>query len=403
MAGLARLGESAVTLPGLVMDEGTGLEGSIEREGRDGGGAWRPRRVAWGVAVVFIAAVLGVVALRPPSWEDDSAPSPLRPDLSRNSRPPGSPPPPDSRPRPPCPSSAPPEVAAPSADSGAMPAEEAPPPAPALDLLAAEGEPRELHTYAGHTGDLRRVAVTPDGTRALSGSSDGSARLWDVATGALLIGLQMPGGGIVESVAIDPEGRPGAGRDQHGGVTLIDLERLLALPNGTNPLQEPGVARTLEGHAGVVNGAGVHRPTAETAISCGEDGSIRLWDVAIRRAAAAVRPARGGRRLVRGPVAGREPDPVVGPGPSGPGPPDRLGGRGDRAALAPGRGRIGGLRARRRRRPGGDGRARRPAEALGTSARAGCAGGSTRCRGGCWGWRCRRTGGSCSRRGSGPW
>ena len=37
-----------------------------------------------------------------------------------------------------------------------------------------------VQTFYGHTGSVTAVAVTPDGKRALSGSSDGTLRLWDL-------------------------------------------------------------------------------------------------------------------------------------------------------------------------------------------------------------------------------
>ena len=42
---------------------------------------------------------------------------------------------------------------------------------------------REQATLTGHSGWVRSVAVTPDGARAVSGGEDGSVRVWDLATG----------------------------------------------------------------------------------------------------------------------------------------------------------------------------------------------------------------------------
>ena len=42
---------------------------------------------------------------------------------------------------------------------------------------------------AGHTGLVRAVAFSPDGTRVLTGSQDSTARLWDAATGKLVATL----------------------------------------------------------------------------------------------------------------------------------------------------------------------------------------------------------------------
>ena len=43
-----------------------------------------------------------------------------------------------------------------------------------------------LKTLAGHTGRVRRIAFSPDGTMLASGSNDGTIRLWDVRTGGPL-------------------------------------------------------------------------------------------------------------------------------------------------------------------------------------------------------------------------
>lgn len=43
-----------------------------------------------------------------------------------------------------------------------------------------------IRAFAGHGGAVRAVAFSPDGTRVLSGSYDHSVKLWDAATGELL-------------------------------------------------------------------------------------------------------------------------------------------------------------------------------------------------------------------------
>jgi WD40 repeat protein len=43
-----------------------------------------------------------------------------------------------------------------------------------------------LRTLKGHSADVRGVAVTPDGKRAVSASADYTLKVWDLATGLLI-------------------------------------------------------------------------------------------------------------------------------------------------------------------------------------------------------------------------
>ena len=69
---------------------------------------------------------------------------------------------------------------------------------------------RLVRTFAGHKGDITAVALSPDGTRALSGSKDKTIRLWEVATGRLIRTIYAhldATGGEVSSVAFSPDGK----------------------------------------------------------------------------------------------------------------------------------------------------------------------------------------------------
>ena len=57
----------------------------------------------------------------------------------------------------------------------------------------------------GHTGSVRSVAWSPDGSQLVSGSFDGSVRIWDAGTGNLLRTLWGHRRGVW-SVAWSPDG-----------------------------------------------------------------------------------------------------------------------------------------------------------------------------------------------------
>jgi WD40 repeat protein len=44
----------------------------------------------------------------------------------------------------------------------------------------------QVHTLTGHSGGVYVVALSPDGNRVASGSSDNRVKIWDTATGALV-------------------------------------------------------------------------------------------------------------------------------------------------------------------------------------------------------------------------
>ena len=69
---------------------------------------------------------------------------------------------------------------------------------------------RLVRTFSGHKGEVTAVALSPDGTRALSGSKDKTIRLWEVASGRLIRTIYAhldATGGEVSAVAFAPDGK----------------------------------------------------------------------------------------------------------------------------------------------------------------------------------------------------
>jgi len=74
------------------------------------------------------------------------------------------------------------------------------------DLNGDPPDRRQLRTFDAHTAPVLDVAVSSDGRRILSGSVDGTARLWDRFTGreiATLVGHR----NWIQAVALTPDGR----------------------------------------------------------------------------------------------------------------------------------------------------------------------------------------------------
>jgi WD40 repeat protein len=81
----------------------------------------------------------------------------------------------------------------------------------------------QLLSLRGHEGGVLSVALSGDGRRALSGSLDGTLRLWDLDSGAQLLCLRGDSG-RVNSVALSGDGRRALSVSWHSTVRLWDLD-----------------------------------------------------------------------------------------------------------------------------------------------------------------------------------
>ncbi|MDI1480468.1 WD40 repeat domain-containing protein [Polyangium sp. y55x31] len=85
----------------------------------------------------------------------------------------------------------------------------------------ATNEP--IREFAGHTGNIRALAFSPDGKLLASGSHDHTVRLWNVTSGLeerILRGHT----GLVETVAFSPDGKLLASGSQDTSAMLWDVE-----------------------------------------------------------------------------------------------------------------------------------------------------------------------------------
>lgn len=123
---------------------------------------------------------------------------------------------------------------------------------------------RYLH---GHTGNVRTVAISPDGTRIATGAQDNTIRLWDAAAGKT-VGEPLSGHqGWVNKVVFSPDGRLLASASHDDTIRLWDVAT--GQPVGT----------PLVGHTGHVWGI-AFSSDGRLLASASEDDTVRLWDVA---------------------------------------------------------------------------------------------------------------------------
>jgi WD40 repeat protein len=107
--------------------------------------------------------------------------------------------------------------------------------------------------------------VLPDGSCALSGSSDDTLRLWDLVTGDCLRTLEGHAKSVT-AVAVLADGRRALSGSWDQALRLWDLATGMTL-------------RAFQGHSHWVTAVAV-QPDGSRALSGSQDKTLRLWDLA---------------------------------------------------------------------------------------------------------------------------
>ena len=146
---------------------------------------------------------------------------------------------------------------------------------------------RELALFTGHASEVTSLAFSPDGATLASGSSDGTAKLWDVATGDDMLGIEVDQGRVsVFSVAFSPDGSVLATGSQafYQGRYIHRVK-----------LWDPGTGQniaTFEGHTHSVLSV-AFSPDGTTLASGSWDKTAILWDLATGQNIATLRHENG--------------------------------------------------------------------------------------------------------------
>ncbi|KAJ6487444.1 WD40-repeat-containing domain protein [Mycena vitilis] len=122
------------------------------------------------------------------------------------------------------------------------------------------GDPRQ-----GHTNGVQSVAFSPDGKHIVSGSDDKSLRIWDAESGEQLGGPLEAHTREVTSVAFSPDGKHIVSGSRDKSLRIWDAK-------SGEQLGGP-----LEGHTNWVQSV-AFSPDGKHIVSGSEDRSLRIWD-----------------------------------------------------------------------------------------------------------------------------
>ncbi len=125
---------------------------------------------------------------------------------------------------------------------------------------------RCIRSFGGHRGKVTSVCLSGDGKWALSGSSDKKLRLWEASSGRSLRSFEGHADRVT-SICLSGDGRWALSGSDDRTVRLWEVST-------------GHCVRTFEGHSAEVLSVCVDRD-GRWALSASRDGTVRLWEVAI--------------------------------------------------------------------------------------------------------------------------
>jgi len=122
---------------------------------------------------------------------------------------------------------------------------------------------KEVATGAGHQGAISSIAISADGSRVASGSSDGTVILWETRTGSAIRTFSMPEGDRNAQVAILPDGNVLAAGNMIGHLILWDAKSGAVLRESKGPFKKHADLAVL--------------PDGQRVLTADSDGVVRMW------------------------------------------------------------------------------------------------------------------------------
>ena len=137
---------------------------------------------------------------------------------------------------------------------------------------------QKLAVCKGHSGQVRSVLALPDGQRAVSGSFDQSIRLWDMESGKCVKVAKV--GRDIFCLAVTSDGRQAICGLRDGSVERWNLQTGECLV-------------TLKGHSKIVYSVQIS-PDGRFAVSGSEDNTVKVWDLEARTCVGTLEGHQGG-------------------------------------------------------------------------------------------------------------
>ncbi len=122
-----------------------------------------------------------------------------------------------------------------------------------------------VQTLYGHGRGVNSVAFSPDGSQIVSGSTDGTLKIWDVEPGCEI--RTLPGADHwITCVAFSPDGTMVASGSWYGAIQIWDVAGGYEI-------------RSTVGHLEAVNSI-TFSPDGRQIVSASHDNTVKVWDVA---------------------------------------------------------------------------------------------------------------------------